>query len=99
VVVDVRAANSEIERFPALANELVGFNLDAIVASNSVAGRAVQQATTTIPIVVPVMGDPIGDGLAASLARPRGNTTGLTLPWPAISLQAVSSAQGSGSHN
>jgi ABC-type uncharacterized transport system substrate-binding protein len=76
VIVEVRAADSKIERFPALASELVGINLDVIVASNSVAGRAVQQATTTIPV---------GDGLVASLARPGGNTTGLTLPWPAIS--------------
>ncbi|HKG99910.1 MAG TPA: ABC transporter substrate-binding protein, partial [Bradyrhizobium sp.] len=51
---------------------------------NSVAGRAVQQATTTIPIVVPVMGDPVGDGLVASLARPGGNTTGLTFLGPQL---------------
>ena len=84
VILEVRAANSKIERFPALANELVGLNLDVIVASNTVAGRAVQQATTTIPIVVPVMGDPVGDGLVASLARPGGNTTGLTFLGPQL---------------
>ena len=84
VIVEVRAADSKIERFPALASELVGLNLDLIVASNSVAGRAVQQATTTIPIVIPVMGDPVGDGLVASLARPGGNTTGLTFLGPQL---------------
>ena len=84
VIVEVRAADSQIERFPALANELVGLNLDLIVASNSVAGRAVQQATTTIPIVIPVMGDPIGDGLVAGLARPGGNITGLTFLGPQL---------------
>jgi putative ABC transport system substrate-binding protein len=84
VIVEVRAANSKIERFPALAGELVSLNLDVIVASNSRAGRAVQQATTTIPIVVPVMGDPVGDGLVASLARPGGNTTGLTFLGPQL---------------
>jgi ABC-type uncharacterized transport system substrate-binding protein len=84
VIMEVRAANSKIERFPALANELVGLNLDLIVASNSAAGRAVQQATATIPIVVPVMGDPVGDGLAASLARPGGNITGLTFLGPQL---------------
>ena len=84
VIVEVRAANSKIERFPALASELVGLNPDVIVASNSVAGRAVQQATTTIPIVIPVMGDPVGDGLVASLARPGGNTTGLTFLGPQL---------------
>ena len=84
VIVEVRAADSKIERFPALASELVGLNLDLIVAANSVAGRAVQQATTTIPIVIPVMGDPVGDGLVASLARPGGNTTGLTFLGPQL---------------
>ena len=76
ITLDIRAANSRMDRFPALAG-LVGLNPDVIIASNSVAARAVQQATTTIPIVVPVMGDPVGDGLVASLARPGGNITGL----------------------
>ena len=84
VIVEVRAADSKIERFPALAGELVGLNLDLIVASNSVAGRAVQRATTTIPIVIPVMGDPVGDGLVAGLARPGGNITGLTFLGPQL---------------
>src|SRR3984893_7824506 len=84
VIVEVRAADSKIERFPAFASELFGINLDVIGASNSVAGRAVQQATTTIPIVIPVMGDPVGDGLVASLARPGGNTTGLTFLGPQL---------------
>jgi putative ABC transport system substrate-binding protein len=84
VIVEVRAADSKIERFPALASELVGLNLDLIVASNSVAGRAVQQATTTIPIVIPVMGDPVGDGLVAGLARPGENITGLTFLGPQL---------------
>ena len=78
VFVEVRAADLKLERFPALASELVRLNVDLIVASNTPAARAVQQATTTIPIVVPVMGDPIGDGLVASLARPGGNITGMT---------------------
>src|SRR3984893_12204999 len=84
VIVEVRAADSKIERFPALASDLVRLNVDLIVASNSVAGRAVQQATTTIPVVVPVMGDPVGDGLVASLARPGGNITGLTFLGPQL---------------
>jgi ABC-type uncharacterized transport system substrate-binding protein len=84
VIVEVRAADSKMERFPALASELAGLNLDLIVASNSVAGRAVQQATTTIPIVIPVMGDPVGDGLVAGLARPGGNITGLTFLGPQL---------------
>ena len=84
ILVEVRAADSKIERFPELATELVRLNVDLIVASNSLAARAVHQATTTIPIVVPVMGDPVGDGLVASLARPGGNITGLTFLGPQL---------------
>ncbi|UPK31146.1 ABC transporter substrate-binding protein [Bradyrhizobium sp. 195] len=84
VLVEVRAADSKIERFPALASELVGLNVDVIVASNSVAGRATQRATSTIPIVVPIMGDAVGDGLVASLAKPGGNITGLTFIGPQL---------------
>jgi|SRR3984893_10283151 putative tryptophan/tyrosine transport system substrate-binding protein len=84
VFVEVRAADLKLERFPALASELVRLNVDLIVASNTPAARAVQQATTTIPIVVPVMGDPVGDGLVASLARPGGNITGLTFLGPQL---------------
>jgi putative tryptophan/tyrosine transport system substrate-binding protein len=84
VFVEVRAADLKVERFQALASELVRLNVDLIVASNTPAARAVQQATTTIPIVVPVMGDPVGDGLVASLARPGGNITGLTFLGPQL---------------
>jgi putative ABC transport system substrate-binding protein len=84
VLVEVRAADSKIERFPALASELIGLNVDVIVASNSVAGRAAQHATSTIPIVVPIMGDAVGDGLVASLAKPGGNITGLTFIGPEL---------------
>jgi ABC-type uncharacterized transport system substrate-binding protein len=84
VFLEVRVADSKIERFPALASELVGLNLDVIVAGNSVAGRAVRQATTTIPIIIPVMGDPVGDELVGSLARPGGNITGLTFLGPQL---------------
>jgi len=84
IFVEVRSADSKVERFPALARELVGLNVDLFVATNSLAARAAQQATSTIPIVVPVMGDPVGDGLVASLARPGGNITGLTFLGPQL---------------
>jgi putative tryptophan/tyrosine transport system substrate-binding protein len=84
IAVEVRGANSKIERFPALASELVGLKVDVIVAGNSLAGRAAQQATATIPIVVLNMGDPVADGLVANLARPGGNVTGLTLLGPRL---------------
>jgi putative ABC transport system substrate-binding protein len=76
IIIEYRAAEGKFERLPSLANDLVGLKLDLIVAPITLAARAVQQATTTIPIVVQLMGDPVEDGLVASLARPGGNITG-----------------------
>jgi ABC-type uncharacterized transport system substrate-binding protein len=84
IVIEYRSAEGRIERFPRLANELASLNLDLILAPNTPAARAVQRATSKIPIVVPVMGDPVEDGLVASLARPGGNITGLTFLGPEI---------------
>jgi putative ABC transport system substrate-binding protein len=84
VIVEVRAADSKVELLRAMANELVRLNVDLIVASNSLAARALQQETATIPIVVPVMGDAVGEKLVASLARPGGNVTGLTFLGPQL---------------
>ena len=66
------------ERLPHLAAELVNLKVDVIVAATTVAAQAAKEATKTIPIVMPVAGDPVGTGLVASLARPGGNVTGLT---------------------
>jgi putative ABC transport system substrate-binding protein len=84
ILIEYRAADGKIERFPGLATELTRLNLDLILAPNTAAALAVQQATTTIPIVAPNMGDPVGDGLVASLARPGGNITGLTFLGPEL---------------
>jgi len=84
ILVEYRGADGKIERFQSLATELVRLNVDLIVASNTPAALAAQQATSTIPIVVPVMGDPVGDGLVASLARPGGNITGSTFLGPKL---------------
>ena len=89
IVTEYRAAHGNIERFPGLAAELVRLKVDVIVAANTPAGRAAQQATTTIPVVVSVMGDPVGDGLVASLARPGGNITGLTFLGPELVAKRV----------
>ena len=67
------------ERLPHLAVELVSLKVDVIVAAATVAVRAAREATKTIPIVTPIMTDPVEAGLVASLARPGGNITGLTL--------------------
>jgi putative tryptophan/tyrosine transport system substrate-binding protein len=84
IAVEARSAGGEIERLPAVAAELVGLKVDVIVAPNTPTARAAQQATRTIPIVVAVMGDPVGDGLVANLARPGGNITGLTFLGPEL---------------
>jgi putative ABC transport system substrate-binding protein len=84
IVIEYRPAEGRIDRFPALAADLVRLKVDLIVAGSTAAARAAQQATTTIPIVAPTMGDPVGDGFVASLARPGGNITGLTFLGPAL---------------
>jgi putative tryptophan/tyrosine transport system substrate-binding protein len=84
IVIEYRAADGQLERFPALAAELVQLKPEVIVAQGTPAALAAQHATTTIPIVTPVMGDPVGDGLVASLARPGGNITGLTFLGPEL---------------
>ena len=89
IVIEYRGADGKMERFPELATELVRLNLDLIVAGNTPAARAVREATTTIPIVVPNMGDPVGDGLVASLARPGGNITGMTFLGPELATKRL----------
>jgi putative ABC transport system substrate-binding protein len=84
ILIEMRPADGKTDRFPTLAGELVRLGVDVIVATNSLAARAAQRATSTIPIVVPVMGDPVGDGLVASFARPGGNVTGLAFLGPQL---------------
>ena len=69
----------ETDRLPALAAELVQLPVDVIAALSSQAAQAVKNTTTTIPIVMVSGADPVALGLVASLARPGGNLTGLTL--------------------
>jgi len=84
ILVEYRTADNNMERSPDLARELVLLKVDVIVAPNTPAARAAPQATTTIPIVVPIMGDPVGDGRVSSLARSGGNITGLTFLGPEL---------------
>jgi ABC-type uncharacterized transport system substrate-binding protein len=81
---ETRFAEGKLERLPALAAELVRLKPDVIVAVNSPSVVAVKDATRTIPIVMPLSSDPVGDGLVASLARPGGNITGLSLMAPDV---------------
>ena len=84
ILIEYRAADGKIERLSALATELARFRLDLIVAGATPAGLAAQQVFTTTPIVVTAMGDPVRDGLVASLARPAGNITGTSFLGPEL---------------
>ncbi len=78
IFIDYRWAEGKSDRFPALAAELIQLRVDAIVTYNNAAVAALQQVTRTIPIVVANMGDPVGSGFVASLARPGRNITGFS---------------------
>src|SRR5207253_9965328 len=79
IVIEPRWAEGKYDRYPALAADLVRLKVDVIVPVGGAATQAVQQATRTIPIVMSVVIDPVWSGLVASLARPGGNVTGLTI--------------------
>jgi len=82
IALEYRWAEGQYERFPALAAELVRLPVDVIVASITPAALAATHATRTIPIVMVGVGDPVGSGLVASLARPGGNVTGVSGLFP-----------------
>jgi putative ABC transport system substrate-binding protein len=84
ILIEYRWAEGQFERLPGLATELARLKVDLIVAAATPGARAAQQATATIPIVAMAMGDPVGDGLVASLARPGGNLTGTTFLGPEL---------------
>jgi len=74
-----RWANGRIDRLSGLMNEVIARNIDVLVTYGTPAAIAAKKATGTIPIVVASMGDPVGAGVAASIAHPGGNLTGLSL--------------------
>src|SRR5438093_2576290 len=76
IVIEYRSTDGRDERLPGLVADLVRLKVDIIVASSQGAVAA-RQATTAIPIVMPIITDPVRLGLVASLARPGGNATGL----------------------
>ena len=78
IVIDYRFAEGRFDRLPDLAAELVRLKVDIIVAAPTPTAVAAKNATGTIPIVMINVGDPVGLGLIASLARPGGNVTGLS---------------------
>jgi len=73
-----RYAKGRNERFPELASDLISLKVDVILTWGTEAALAAKQATTTIPIVMGAVGDPVGSGIVTNLARPAGNVTGFS---------------------
>ena len=84
VVITWRSANGNYDRLARLAVDLVQSNVEVIVVDGTVATRAAKRATSTIPIVMGPVADPLGSGLVANLAHPGGNVTGLSMMIPEL---------------
>jgi putative ABC transport system substrate-binding protein len=78
IVIHYRWADGKYERFPTLIAELLAANVDVIVTAGTPAALAVKKATSTVPLVMIAVGDPVGTGIVPSLTRPGGNITGLS---------------------
>jgi putative ABC transport system substrate-binding protein len=89
VVIEYRWGQGNLETLPALAAELVHLRVDVIVTVATVVARAAQKATGTIPIVMATSADPVSGGVVASLARPGGNVTGLSLMTPDLTAKRL----------
>ncbi len=85
IVIEYRQAADRVDQLRAFAAELVNLKVEVIVTSGSQATRAAKEATSSIPIVMTSSSDPVGTGFVASLARPGGNITGLSLLSPDLS--------------
>ena len=85
IVIEYRWAEGKLDRFPALAAELVRLKVDVIVTWGPTATLSAKEATNTIPIVMANDADPVGSGVVASLARPGGNITGFSTLSPELS--------------
>ena len=89
VTIEYRWAENDYERLPALAAELVRLNVDVILTHGTPGARAAKAATTTIPIIVAVVGDALATGLVESYARPGGNVTGSTFSFPELNAKRI----------
>jgi putative ABC transport system substrate-binding protein len=79
ILVEYRFTDGGLEKAPAFVAELIGLKVDLLVTTGAEATAVAKKATTTVPIVATILGgDPVGEGLVVSLARPGGNVTGLT---------------------
>ena len=93
VRIDYRWGDLDVERMRKLASELVGLRPDVLFAGDTSTLAALQPETRSIPIVFAVVGDPIGGGFVASLARPGGNITGFIPVEPPFSRQMGAAPQ------
>jgi putative tryptophan/tyrosine transport system substrate-binding protein len=85
ILIEYRSTQGSGERLPDVFGELARFNVELIlVVGGTPAARAAKQANVMIPVIAPAMGDPVGDGVVASLAHPGGNITGSTFLGPAL---------------
>jgi putative ABC transport system substrate-binding protein len=75
IVIEYRWAEGKYERFPALIAELIALKVDLIVTAGTPATQAVKKATTSLPLVMVAVGDPVATGIVATLNRPGGNIT------------------------
>jgi putative ABC transport system substrate-binding protein len=78
VLIEYRWAEGKYDRFPALIGELLALKVAVIVTAGTPATLAVKKATTSVPLVMLAVGDPVGTGIVPSLSHPGGNITGLT---------------------
>jgi len=89
ITIEYRFAEQKPERLPQLAADLVRLKVDLIVTSSTAPALAAKKATTTIPIVMANVGDPVAAGLVASLARPGGNVTGFSSLAPELNTKRL----------
>lgn len=89
VLIECRNSEGHAERFPKLAAELVALKVDLIMVNTTPAAVAAKAVTSTIPILITSAHDPVGAGLASSLARPGGNVTGLATLAPELSAKRL----------
>jgi len=87
--IEYRWAQAQYENVPALAADLVQRKVDVIVTQGTPAALAAKQATTTIPIVMAIVGDPVESGIVASYSRPGGNITGSSFFFPEINAKRL----------
>jgi len=89
VLVEWRSPNGDYSRVPELVADLIRRKVELIVVDGTVGTRAAKRATSTIPIVMALVADPVGSGLVANLAHPGANVTGLTIMMPDLSAKQL----------